>query len=178
MFLWSAQEFQEVDLVLPDGGRMHYVRIFAGHELIRRCLRTHDHADDVLQVAHQVERWRVGPDVQGRHALRSSASRRPSRRSATATATPITLTYSGTGRVWRRTSPRLDSPNGRWIEFSYDGSSRVTQAQGQHRKDGRLPIRRQRPTVESDRRQAASPSTPTTPAPDADDQGCPRHRLS
>jgi hypothetical protein len=30
LFLWSAQEFQEVDLVLPDGGRVHYVRISPG----------------------------------------------------------------------------------------------------------------------------------------------------
>jgi len=30
MFLWSAQQFQEVDLVLADGGRVHYVRTSAG----------------------------------------------------------------------------------------------------------------------------------------------------
>lgn len=30
MFLWSAQQYSEVDLVLPDGGRVHYVRTSLG----------------------------------------------------------------------------------------------------------------------------------------------------
>jgi hypothetical protein len=34
MFLWSAQQFQEVDLVLPDGGRVHYVRISPGTDYV------------------------------------------------------------------------------------------------------------------------------------------------
>jgi hypothetical protein len=30
MFLWSAQQYQEADLILPVGGRVHYVRISSG----------------------------------------------------------------------------------------------------------------------------------------------------
>ncbi|MGH9410198.1 MAG: kelch repeat-containing protein [Vicinamibacterales bacterium] len=30
MFLWSAQEYQQVDLIMPDGGRVHYVRTSPG----------------------------------------------------------------------------------------------------------------------------------------------------
>jgi len=30
MFLWSANPYQEVDLILPDGGRVHYARISPG----------------------------------------------------------------------------------------------------------------------------------------------------
>ena len=31
MFLWSAQQYQEADVILPDGGRIHYVRITPGN---------------------------------------------------------------------------------------------------------------------------------------------------
>lgn len=30
MFLWSANEYQEADLVLPTGQRIHYARIGPG----------------------------------------------------------------------------------------------------------------------------------------------------
>jgi hypothetical protein len=30
MFLWNTGGYQEVDLILPDGGRIHYVRISPG----------------------------------------------------------------------------------------------------------------------------------------------------
>src|SRR5205823_3409608 len=30
IFLWSARQYQEVDLILPDGGRVHYVRTSPG----------------------------------------------------------------------------------------------------------------------------------------------------
>src|SRR2546427_8526865 len=30
MFLWSAQQYQEVDLILPEGGKIHYVRTSSG----------------------------------------------------------------------------------------------------------------------------------------------------
>jgi Domain of unknown function (DUF6531) len=30
MFLWSAQQYQEADLILPDGRRIHYIRISSG----------------------------------------------------------------------------------------------------------------------------------------------------
>src|SRR5439155_7857915 len=30
IFLWSNQPYQQVDLILPDGGRVHYVRISPG----------------------------------------------------------------------------------------------------------------------------------------------------
>jgi hypothetical protein len=30
MFLWSAQQYQEADMILPDGGRIHYVRTSGG----------------------------------------------------------------------------------------------------------------------------------------------------
>jgi len=33
MYLWSANMYQETDLVLPDGGRIHYVRISPGTDL-------------------------------------------------------------------------------------------------------------------------------------------------
>src|SRR5262249_1769503 len=30
IFLWSAQQYQEADLVQPDGGKIHYVRVSPG----------------------------------------------------------------------------------------------------------------------------------------------------
>ena len=30
IFLWSANQYQEVDLILPDGSRVHYVRTSPG----------------------------------------------------------------------------------------------------------------------------------------------------
>ena len=30
MFLWSANQYQEADLILPEGGKVHFVRTSAG----------------------------------------------------------------------------------------------------------------------------------------------------
>ena len=30
MFLWSAQQYQQADLILPEGGKVHYVRTSPG----------------------------------------------------------------------------------------------------------------------------------------------------
>jgi hypothetical protein len=31
MFLWSAQQYQQADLILPDGGQVHFVRTTPGN---------------------------------------------------------------------------------------------------------------------------------------------------
>lgn len=33
MFLWSANQYQEAHLILPDGGRVHFVRISPGNDI-------------------------------------------------------------------------------------------------------------------------------------------------
>jgi hypothetical protein len=40
MFLWSANQYQEADLILPDGDRIHYARISSGTGSQMRSLKT------------------------------------------------------------------------------------------------------------------------------------------
>jgi YD repeat-containing protein len=130
MFVWSANQYTEADLILPDGGQVHFVRTSAGTGF----------ADAVF--AHQeTPTTSATPTVFYKSILIWNGN-----------GWNLTLT-DGTRYVFGENAPlqairdrygnqvtiahtngqsgdvtRVTSPNGRWIEFTYDGSNRITQA--------------------------------------------------
>ena len=50
MFLWSANQYQEVDLILPDGKRIHYVRTSGGTGFVDAVFEHTSSPTGVLQV--------------------------------------------------------------------------------------------------------------------------------
>jgi len=130
MFLWSAQQYQEVDLVLPDGGRVHYVRTSPGTGFwdaefehastptrFYRSRIVHNHLrggwDLTLKDGTVYYFGEAAPlqEIRDRHGNK------------------IRFTYAssnglnGTGNLLK-----ITSPNGRWIEFAYDAANRITGA--------------------------------------------------
>jgi RHS repeat-associated protein len=126
MYLWSANMYQETDLVLPDGGRIHYVRISPGTD-IQTAVFEHTATPGPFYKSRIT--WRglsagwdltlqdgtvyVMGDIAPLQAIRDRYGN------------TVTITRSG-GQIGNIT--KITSPNGRWITFSYDGSNRVTQA--------------------------------------------------
>ena len=129
MFLWSANQYQEADLVMPDGGRVHYVRtssgtgftdaVFESTATPTRFYKSH--------IAWNGNGWDVTLRdgtvyVYGdTHPLQSMRDR-----------------YGNTMRFTRASKDargifgniiQITGPNGRFIQFAYDASNRITSAQ-------------------------------------------------
>jgi RHS repeat-associated protein len=128
MFLWSAHQYTEADLILPDGGRIHYVRTSAGTGW----------ADAVFE---HVERLNPPPGESATSATPTDFYRSIMRWNGNGW--DVTL-KDGTVYVFGENAPlqeirdqfgntitiahqngqygpvsRVTSPHGRWIEFTY-----------------------------------------------------------
>jgi RHS repeat-associated protein len=129
MFLWSANQWTEVDLVLPDGKRIHYVRTSSGTSWTDAAFE-HTATPTAFYKSTIVLNGN-GWDLRlkdgttyffgGEAPLQSIRDR---------FGNTVTLTYSSTtlfgfgiGNI-----VRVTSSNGRWIGFTYDGSNRIIEA--------------------------------------------------
>ncbi len=124
MYLWSAQMYQQADLVLPDGGRVHYVRTSSGTGFVNAVFEhtsspTAFYKSQILWNGNGWDlRLRDGTvyvfgDVAPLQAIRDRFGN------------TVVIEHSN-GQAGNVT--RVVSPNGRWFQFTYDGSNRVTQA--------------------------------------------------
>jgi RHS repeat-associated protein len=125
MFMYSARQYQELDLILPDGGRLNYVRISAGTGYTDGVF---EHTGSGTKYHKSIVRWNgnAGWDLILKDGttytfpqyapLQSIRDRHGNR---------ITISRSGssTGNI-----TQVTSSNGRWIAFTYDSSNRITQA--------------------------------------------------
>jgi RHS repeat-associated protein len=125
MFLWSAQQYQQADLILPSGSRVHYVRTSPGTGWSDAVFGTQApgqwtgstiawNGNGWNLVFRDGRLWRFGEnkpmqDMTDRNGNKIIITRRDSG----GTAGPIT---------------RLDSPNGRWIAFTLSAGGLVTAA--------------------------------------------------
>ncbi|HEX7174811.1 MAG TPA: RHS repeat-associated core domain-containing protein [Pyrinomonadaceae bacterium] len=129
LYLYSAQEYVEADLILPNGGRVHFVRISPGSgftdaefehtttssPFYRSRLKWNGNGWD-LKLKNGLT-YVFGDEaplntIKDRHGNKIIISRASTNGFG-----------SPTGRV-----TKLTSSNGRWIEFTYDASNRITQA--------------------------------------------------
>jgi RHS repeat-associated protein len=123
MFLWSVNNYQELDLVLADGARIHYTRISSGTGFTDAV---YEHTGTPSAFYKSRITWAgsstwelklkdgtvyVFPEYQPLSAIRDPKGNQ------------ITITRGVGGKI-----TQVTSPNGRWIQFTYDTSSRVTQA--------------------------------------------------
>jgi len=120
MFLWSVNNYQETDLILPDGGRIHYVRISPGTGW-SDAIYEHTATPGVFyksRISWNGTGWDlklkdgtvyVFPEFQPLQSIRDRYGNK------------ITITRSN-GVV-----SQITSPNGRWVQFTYDGNNRISQ---------------------------------------------------
>ncbi|ATO85126.1 Teneurin-3 [Actinoplanes sp. SE50] len=123
MFLWSAEQYRQVDLVLPDGGRVHYVRTSAGTGWSDAVF---EHTGSPGEFYRSRISWGAAggwlltlrdgtvlefPQYRPLAAVRDRFGNR------------ITITRDGDGRI-----TQVTSPSGRWISFADDTNGRITQA--------------------------------------------------
>ncbi len=122
IFLWSAQQYQEVDLILPDSGRVHYVRTSPGTSYSNAEFE-HTNSSTAFHGS------KITPGPNSTWLLKT--------KDGTVLSFPwysplasITDRYGNKTTIMRTSTrgniTRLVSPQGRWIEFAYDASNRVT----------------------------------------------------
>ena len=124
MFLWSARQYEQVDLVLPDGARIHYPRISSGTGYTDAVFE-HTATPTVFyqsRIAWNGDGWNLTLRDGTVYIFGENA---PLQAIRDRLGNQITLTRANgtSGNI-----TRLRSPNGRWIAFTYDGSNRITQA--------------------------------------------------
>jgi RHS repeat-associated protein len=126
MFLWSAQLYTQADLMLPDGSRIHYVRISPGTGFTDAVFENQDGPTRFYksQIAWANPGWNVTLKDGTVYVIGENAPLQA-----------IRDRYGNTVTLTRGPNPtlgaiqRLTSPNGRWIAFTYDAQNRITQTQ-------------------------------------------------
>ena len=125
MFLYSVNNWQEADLILPDGGRIYYQRISPG-SLWLDAVYEHTKTPSAFyksKLSWNGSGWDVRlkdgtvyiyPDMGPMKAVRDRFGNQLN----------ITRSNGNYGII-----TKLTSPNGRWIQFTNDSSNRITQAQ-------------------------------------------------
>jgi RHS repeat-associated protein len=124
MFLWSVNNYHEADLILPDGGRIHFVRISPGTGFTN-AVYEHTSTPSVFYKSQLF--WNGnGWDLKlkdGTVYVFADFAPLQSVRDRYGNQVSITRSGGATGNI-----ARLTSQNGRWIQFTYDTSDRITQA--------------------------------------------------
>ena len=126
IFLWGGalSQYQETNLILPDGGRVHYVRISTGTGWAD-AVYEHTETPTVFYKSRIVwngNGWNLSLKdgtvfVFGENAPLQSIRDRYGNQ----------ITVSWSNGTWGNIT-QVTSPNGRWIQFTCDSSSRITQA--------------------------------------------------
>ncbi len=124
MFLWSALQYQEADLILPDGGRIHYVRTSAGTGWVDAVF---EHKETATTSATPTSfykselRWNGnGWDLRLKDGtVYVFGENAPLQAIRDRYGNTITIHRTG-GQSGNIT--RVVSPHGRWVEFTYSGS--------------------------------------------------------
>jgi YD repeat-containing protein len=129
MFLWSAQQYQQCDLVLPDGARIHYVRTSAGTGYADAAF---EHTATPGRFYKSTVTWNGGGwDLRLTDGtVYQFGTEAPLQAIRDRYGNTVSIAWSSANSFGAGigTIARVSSPNGRWIEFSYDTSNRITEA--------------------------------------------------
>lgn len=129
MFLWSGDNYEEADLILPDGGRVHYVRTvpgggpfdFSGTVMQSTSTPTAFYGSTIVWNT-SIQGWDL---TLKDGTLYHFGENEPLQFMRDRNGNQVTLTWS-TGSGGNIT--QVTSPNGRWIRFNYDASNRIIRA--------------------------------------------------
>jgi len=124
MRMWSVNNYHEVDLILPNGGRVHYVRTSEGEgfrEAVYQTKLRGVYYGSTVKWDESVSGWDLTMTngmtyVFGENAPLQAIRDRFGDR--------LTLTREN-GQLGNIT--QITSPHGRWVTLAYDGSNRITE---------------------------------------------------
>jgi YD repeat-containing protein len=124
MFLWSAQLYQEADLVMPDGKRVHYVRTSPGGSYIDAVF---EHTTTPGAFYKSVITWNGdGWDLRLRDGTTYVfGDMKPLQEIRDRFGNTLRVTWD----VPDQTITKVTSPSGRYLAFAYDTSNRITEVQ-------------------------------------------------
>lgn len=125
LFLWSNNNWQEADLILPTGGRIHYVRISPGTSFLD-AVYEHNSSPSAFYKSQIIRNNDAGWDLRladGTVFVFPDMCPLQSIRDRYGNKITITRTHGVLGNI-----TQLTSPNGRWIQFSYGSGGRISQA--------------------------------------------------
>lgn len=135
IFLYSTQNYTQADLVLPDGGRIHYVRTSAGTSYSDAV---YEHVETSTSNATPTDFYKsklswngTGWNLTLKNGLTYIfGDTAPLQAIQDRNGNRVQLTYSSVNGFGSPAGnlTRITSPNGRWIELTYDTSARITQA--------------------------------------------------
>jgi YD repeat-containing protein len=139
MYLYSTNDYVELDLILPDGGRVHYVRISPcnGSCTTDFTGAVYEHTETPSKFYKSTIRWGGTAWVltlkdQSVYVFPESCPFCPAGGLIAVRdrfGNQVTIDRSGgspnplLGKI-----TKITSPNGRWIQFTYDTANRITQA--------------------------------------------------
>lgn len=123
LFLWSNNNYQEVDLILPDGGRIHYVRVSSGTGYADAV---YEHTTSPSGFYKSQIYWNgTGWDLRlknGTVFVFPEYAPLQSIRDRYGNQITVTRTNGVLGII-----TQLTSPNGRWLQFTYGTGDRISQ---------------------------------------------------
>jgi len=129
MFLWSAQQYQEADLILPDGARIHFVRTSPGTGIADAVF---ENASSPTRFYKSIITWNGnGWDLRLNNGLTYVfGNEAPLQAIRDRFGNKVTLTWSHTNAFGAgyRNILKVTASSGRFIAFTYDGTNRITQA--------------------------------------------------
>jgi RHS repeat-associated protein len=125
MYQWSAQQYQQSDLVFPNGSHIHFVRTSAGTGWADAVFKATNGWGDF---ANAVMKWNgLGWDVTGHTGLTYVfGENQPLQSIRDRYGNQLTISRVGGGQSGDIS--QVTSPHGLWIRLAYDSSHRVTQA--------------------------------------------------
>jgi RHS repeat-associated protein len=130
IFQHSEHQFDEADLILPDGGKIHYVRVSADglpwYSTVLEC-QTAPTEFYKSRIMFDGNSWNLTRTDGTTYVFGHAASLQKIRDRY---GNEVRLTWSSTNVFGAGTGNllRITSPNGRWISLTYDTSNRITQA--------------------------------------------------
>jgi RHS repeat-associated protein len=125
MRLWSVNNYQSTELVMPDGGRVHYVRTSPGTGYGDAVYQAQTTPGTFFGSTIAWDTTRGGWDLTLRDGLTYYfGAYSPLQAIFDRYGNQLTITRDPqTGDI-----SQITSPHGRWVRFTYDASNRITQA--------------------------------------------------
>jgi RHS repeat-associated protein len=138
MFLWSAQQYREADLILPDGGRVHFERTSSGTGVSNAVFSSTSRPGPFYKAElrwmgfiapdpAKIEMWHLTLQDGNVYVFGENA---PLQRIRDRYGNTLNIARAGVNQFG---SPfgnvtKVTSPSGKYIEFTYDTANRITKA--------------------------------------------------